>query len=187
MADILSLAGRPALSPFRLAKLLQGLSEAHPGHRVARIAATYLHCVELLRPLASSERATLDELLTYGPEMHGAEEAGGAHLLVVPRPGTISPWSSKATDIARNCRLDAVSRIERGVLYRIETRGGGALSSEDRAALLPLIHDRMTEAVLGDVAQASCLFEHVAPRPLTSIPLAGLADANRALGLALAP
>jgi hypothetical protein len=64
MADILSLAGRPALSPFRLAKLLQGLSAAHPGHRVARIAATYVHFVELTRPLAASERATLVELLT---------------------------------------------------------------------------------------------------------------------------
>jgi hypothetical protein len=60
MADILSLAGRPALSPFRLAKLLQGLSEAPPGHRVARIAATYLHFVELARPRAAAERATLD-------------------------------------------------------------------------------------------------------------------------------
>src|SRR4029450_7605330 len=91
MADILSLAGRPALSPFRLAKLLQGLSEAHPGHRVARIGARYLHFAEPPRPLAPDERAILDQLLTYGPEPHGAEEAQGAQLLVVPRPGTISP------------------------------------------------------------------------------------------------
>ncbi len=117
--DILSLAGRPALSPFRLAKLLQGLSEAHPGHRVARIAATYVHFVETARPLRAPERATLDALLTYGPEPHEAQTASGTQLLVVPRPGTISPWSSKATDIARNCGLDAVSRIERGVLYRV--------------------------------------------------------------------
>src|SRR4029450_7970808 len=123
MSDILSLAGRPALSPLRLAKLLQGLSEAHPGHRVARIGATYLHFVELARPLAPDERAILDPLPTSGPEPHDAEEAQGAQLLVVPRPGTISPWSSKATDIARNCGLEAVSRIERGVVYRIETPG----------------------------------------------------------------
>src|SRR5215211_6767748 len=133
MADILSLAGRPALSPFRLAKLLQGLTEAHPDHRVARIGADYLHFVEVTRPLAGTERATLDELLTYGPEPLAIDEIDGAQLLVVPRPGTISPWSSKATDIARNCRLDAVSRIERGVLYRIETRDG-PLSPDDRAA-----------------------------------------------------
>jgi phosphoribosylformylglycinamidine synthase len=186
MADILSLAGRPALSPFRLAKLLQGLSAAHPGHRVARIAATYVHFVELTRPLAASERATLVELLTYGPEPREADGAAGVPLLVVPRPGTISPWSSKATDIARNCRLDGVSRIERGVLYRVTTHDG-VLSADDRAALLPLVHDRMTEAVLDDPAQASVLFEHVAPRPLTTIPVTGLAEANRTLGLALAP
>src|SRR5690349_3877485 len=102
MADILSLAGRPALSPFRLAKLLQGLSEAHPGHRVARIGATFVHFVELSRALGAGERATLDQLLTYGPAPRDAEQGGGAELLVVPRPGTISPWSSKATDIARN-------------------------------------------------------------------------------------
>src|SRR5215218_7252067 len=104
MADILSLAGRPALSPFRLAKLLQGLTEAHPGHRVARVTATYLHFVEVVRPLAAAERTTLDELLTYGPAPHERQASEGTRLLVVPRPGTISPWSSKATDIARNCR-----------------------------------------------------------------------------------
>jgi phosphoribosylformylglycinamidine synthase len=185
MADILSLAGRPALSPFRLAKLLQGLSDAHPGHRVARITATYVHFVELSRPLDAVERTTLEQLLTYGPEPHGEHDGGGAQLLVVPRPGTLSPWSSKATDIARNCGLDAVSRIERGVLYRVDTRGG-SLTPDDRAALLPLIHDRMTEAVLDDVSQASRLFEHVKPRPLTTIPVTGLAEANRELGLALA-
>ena len=185
MADILSLAGRPALSPFRLAKLLQGLSEAHPGHRVERIGATYLHFVELSRPLAPAESATLGELLTYGPEPREAREAGGGELLVVPRPGTISPWSSKATDIARNCGLDGVARIERGVLYRVRARGG-PLSADDRASLLPLIHDRMTEAVLDDPSQASRLFEHVKPRPLATIPVTGLAQANRELGLALA-
>jgi phosphoribosylformylglycinamidine synthase len=185
MADILSLAGRPALSPFRLAKLLQGLSEAHPGHRVERIGATYLHFVEVSRPLAPAESATLGELLTYGPEPREAPEAGGVELLVVPRPGTISPWSSKATDIARNCGLDGVARIERGVLYRVRTRGG-PLSADDRASLLPLIHDRMTEAVLDDPSHASRLFEHVKPRALATIPVTGLAQANRELGLALA-
>ena len=174
MADILSLAGRPALSPFRLAKLLQGLSEAHPGHRVARIAASFRHFVEITRPLEKGERAILEELLTYGPEPHDAHGDGGTQLLVVPRPGTISPWSSKATDIARNCGLDAVTRIERGVVYRIETNDR-ALSADDRAALLPLIHDRMTEAVLDDAAEVSRLFAHFPPRPLTTIPTASLA------------
>ncbi|MFO1312607.1 MAG: phosphoribosylformylglycinamidine synthase [Burkholderiales bacterium] len=183
---MLSLAGRPALSPFRLAKLLAGLSESHPGHGIERIAATYVHFVEVARALTPGERATLEALLTYGPEPHQGHAVEGDELVVVPRPGTISPWSSKATDIARNCRLDAVRRIERGVRYRVATKDG-ALSADDRAALLPLIHDRMTEAVLDDPADCALLFAHVEPRPLETIPVTGLARANVELGLALAP
>ncbi len=96
--------------------------------------------------MTAAERATLDRLLTYGPR--GASNAdAGELLLVLPRPGTISPWASKATDIAHNCGLPAVERIERGVAYRISTRDGAPLTAGDRAALLPLLHDRMTEAV----------------------------------------
>ena len=119
MAELLSLAGRPALSPFRVAKLLQSLSQAHSAHRVAAVSATYWHFVEVARRLDDDERATLERLLTYGPAAASAGAAGGAtRLLVVPRPGTISPWSSKATDIAHNCGLTAVARIERGIVYR---------------------------------------------------------------------
>src|SRR4030095_5392717 len=113
MPEILSLAARPASSPFRLAKLLQSLSHAHSAHRITGIAATYWHFVELRRPLGAAQRSTLDRLLTYGPEAVSSAPAAGTELLVVPRPGTISPWSSKATDIARNCGLADVSRIER--------------------------------------------------------------------------
>ncbi|MFO1314537.1 MAG: phosphoribosylformylglycinamidine synthase [Burkholderiales bacterium] len=193
MAEFLSLAGRPALSPFRLAKLLQSLSQEHSAHRVAAVDATYRHFVEVARPLAPDERATLERLLTYGPEARaGAADDGGTLLLVVPRPGTISPWSSKATDIARNCGLAAVARVERGIAWRVRTRDGAPLAADDRAALLPLIHDRMVEAVFGDFADAAQLFAHVAPRPLTTIALhadgrAALDRANADLGLALAP
>ncbi|MCC7215181.1 MAG: phosphoribosylformylglycinamidine synthase [Burkholderiales bacterium] len=193
MADILSLAGRPALSPFRLAKLLQSLSHEHSAHRVAAIDATYRHFVEVARPLAADERTTLERLLTYGPAAREEAAAdGGTLLLAVPRPGTISPWSSKATDIARNCGLAAVVRIERGIAWRVHTRDGAPLAEADRAALLPLIHDRMVEAVLDDPADAARLFAHVAPRPLTTIALhaggrAALERANVDLGLALAP
>jgi phosphoribosylformylglycinamidine synthase len=186
MAEILSLAGRPALSPFRLAKLLQGLSQAHSAHRVAAIGATYRHFVEIARPLNADELAILEQLLTYGPE-DSESAAAGTPLLVVPRPGTISPWSSKATDIARNCLLTAVTRIERGVLYHVATRDAAPLAADDRAALLPLLHDRMTEAVMDDVRDASKLFAHFPPRPLTTIPVTDLARANVELGLALAP
>ena len=191
MAEILSLAGRPALSPFRLSKLLHSLSQAHSAHRVATLGATYWHFVEVARPLAAAERTTLERLLTYGPEAADTDAVDGARLLVVPRPGTISPWSSKATDIARNCGLAAVARIERGIVFRVGSRDGAPLAAADRAALLPLLHDRMTEAVFGDLADAEKLFAHFPPRPLTTIALhrdgrAALVRANAELGLALA-
>ena len=191
MSEILSLAGRPALSNFRLAKLVQGLSAVRPAHRIAAIAATYRHFVEVARPLLADEHATLDRLLTYGPEASAATAAANATFLVVPRPGTLSPWSSKATDIARNCGLAAVTRIERGVVYDVATAGGASLGDDDRAALLPLMHDRMIEAVFTDLKEAGQLFAHFPPRPLTTIALlqdgrAALERANVALGLALA-
>ena len=190
MPEVLALPGGAALSRFRLAKLLAALSAARPQHAITGLAARYWHFVEIARPLGDAERATLERLLTYGPADRGGG-ARGAALLVVPRLGTISPWSSKATDIARNCGLDAVKRIERGIAFEPSTGGGRALSGDDRAALLPLIHDRMTETVLTDVADGKRLFVHVPPRPLATIPLraqgrAAIVAANEMLGLALA-
>jgi phosphoribosylformylglycinamidine synthase len=189
--DLVSLRGRSALSPFRVAKLLAALSAARPRHRVASLTATYWHFAEISRPLEAAEHATLTRLLEYGPRDDGADDARGTLLLTTPRPGTVSPWSSKATDIAHNCGLGAVTRLERGVAYRVRMDDDGALDPQTRAALLPLIHDRMVEAVLDDLADARRLFEHVAPRPLTTIALmargrAALEAANAALGLALA-
>ena len=192
MSEILSLAGRPALSNFRLAKLKQGLTASSPAHRIAGITAIFRHFVEVSRPLTVAEHATLDRLLTYGPETTPVVAEAATSLLVVPRPGTLSPWSSKATDIAKNCGLTAVARIERGVVYGIATADGAALAMDDRAALLPFLHDRMVEAVFTDLADAKELFAHFPPKPLTTIALlekgrAALERANKGLGLALAP
>ncbi|MEO8344413.1 MAG: phosphoribosylformylglycinamidine synthase [Betaproteobacteria bacterium] len=192
MSEILSLAGRPALSQFRLAKLQQNVATILPAHRVAGIVATFLHFVEISRPLDAAERIKLDRLLTYGPELSPSVATASTTLLVVPRPGTLSPWSSKATDIARNCGLSPVNRIERGVVYGIATMDSAPLAGADRDALLPLIHDRMTEAVFTDMADASQLFAHFPPRPLATIALlqegrAALERANTDMGLALAP
>ncbi len=192
MDNLLSLAGRSALSPFRLSKLLQSLTHVHPAHAVADLQATFRHFVELARPLRADERRTLDDLLTYGEDAGGAVSTPTARWLVVPRPGTISSWSSKATDIARNCGLDAVRRIERGVVFDVRTTDGAPLAATAQAALLALIHDRMTEAVLPDVDDVGQLFAHVPPPPLTSIALlahgrGALETANVELGLALAP
>ncbi len=191
MPHLVTLRGRNALSPFRVAKLLAALAAVRPEHSIEGLGATYWHFIEVERALTAAERATLERLLTYGPH----DEAGndeGAFALVVPRPGTISPWSSKATDIAHNCGLAAVKRIERGVGWRIAARGGAPLSERDRGALLPLLHDRMTEAVLASLDDAGALFAHFPPKPLTTIPLlaqgkAAIERANAELGLALAP
>src|SRR5512143_3736072 len=124
--DLVSLRGRTALSPFRVAKLLAALSVARPRHRVASIAATYWHFAEVSRPLERAEHLVLERLPEYGPRDRAAAD-GGELLLVTPRPGTLSPWSSKATDIARNCGLAAVTRIERGVAFRVRTLDAGPL------------------------------------------------------------
>src|SRR5215831_11913271 len=147
MAEFLTLRGRNALSPFRIAKLLSSLA----GSPVQGISANFWHFVQSSRGLSAAERDTLDRLLTYGPQ--GATHADqGELVLVIPRPGTISPWASKATDIAHNCGLTAIERIERGVAYRVAVRGGDRFGEAARAKLLPLIHDRMTEAVFPALA-----------------------------------
>ncbi len=190
MPQILTLRGRHALSPFRVAKLEAALAASRPDHAVSRISSIYWHFVEVARSLTTDELATLDRLLTYGA--HDRDDtSNGESLIVVPRPGTVSPWSSKATDIARNCGLDAVARIERGIAFGIVSRDGQPLSPADRAVLLPLLHDRMTEAVLPRLEDAHTLFAHFAPRPMSTIPLlargrAAIVEANVALGLALA-
>src|SRR5450631_94491 len=185
MPELISLRGRNALSPFRIDKLLTSLAST----RITGVAADFWHFVQTTRPLSVAERNTLERIPTYGP--HGLEHADRGELyLVIPRPGTISPWCSKATDIARNCGLASVERIERGVAFRVTTRDGKAPGDADLAVLLPQIHDRMTEAVFGSLADASRLFSHVAPRPLATIDLAArgraaIEEANIALGLAL--
>jgi phosphoribosylformylglycinamidine synthase len=182
---ILQLPGPPALSAFRVAKLLERLTALEPAVRA--LAARFVHFVELAAPLSDTERAVLERLLDYGPRLPQPETHGGECLLVVPRAGTISPWSSKATDIAHVCGLESLRRIERGIEYRLNATH--ALERQALSRLAPVLSDRMTEAALLDPAEAARLFEHAPPRPLERVPLAGgraaLEAANRALGLAL--
>jgi phosphoribosylformylglycinamidine synthase len=182
--SILQLTGPPALSAFRLAKLSERLAALEPA--VHSLAARFVHFVELAAPLPAAERAVLARLLEYGPALPQPAD-GGQCLLVAPRAGTISPWSSKATDIARVCGLESVQRIERGIEYRLAA--ARALAPQALERLTPVLCDRMTEAALHDPAEAARLFEHAAPRPLARVPLAGgraaLEAANRTLGLAL--
>jgi phosphoribosylformylglycinamidine synthase len=183
---ILRLEGAPALSAFRRDRLLAKLREAHAG--VTAVHARYVHFAELARALDDEENATLERLLRYGPRRE-ADVARGSLFLVVPRPGTLSPWSSKATDIARNCGLDAVRRLERGIAYRVE---GLAVDDEaSRARIGAILHDRMVESVFARMDDAARLFTHESPRPLGTVDVLGggraaLARANRERGFALA-
>jgi len=184
MSLILKLRGSPAVSAFRLDKLNSRLAEIHVSLRVT--ASEHWHFAETARPLAPGETAVLERLLDYGE----AGPAGkGAMRLVVPRLGTISPWSSKATDIVHRCGLDAVRRIERGTAWFFATT---SVPDADLRRALELIHDRMTETVLASPDAAEALFVRHEPRPLATVPVAlrgraALEEANAAMGLALAP
>jgi phosphoribosylformylglycinamidine synthase len=185
---MLQLPGAPALSAFRIAKLLTRLAALEPA--VASLEARFIHFVDTARALQPAELRILQQLLTYGPRARPSpsgegvgSEPGADALLIVPRAGTISPWSSKATDIAHVCGLTAVRRIERGIEYRlVDTR---PLGPERLAAIAPALFDRMTEMVLFNPEHAQRLFDHAAPKPLLSIDRNALESANRELGLAL--
>jgi phosphoribosylformylglycinamidine synthase len=189
MSQILRLRGRSALSAFRASRLLDSLRSS--ASRITAVHAETWHFVELERALEEPEARRLDRILAYGPADTPAA-ARGELLLVVPRLGTISPWSSKATDIARQCGLEAVRRIERGVAYFMTTAGGQALAADERAAAAPFVHDRMTETVLAGFEEAERLFAHTTPAPLATVDILGggsaaLERANREMGLALSP
>src|SRR4051812_33972244 len=186
--QVLTLPGAIALSPFRVEKLLAGLPR--PLAEAITIDTRFVHFVALATPLDASETGVLEKLLTYGTPATGAPK--GVLLLVLPRFGTVSPWSSKATDIVHNCGLAKVQRVERGMAYYVTARDPGPLSERSRRALDRAIHDRMTETVVTEFEAAARLFEQHAPQPLATVDLlAGgrkaLEDANASMGLALAP
>ena len=184
---MLILRGSPALSEFRLNKLLNDLVAA--GLPVRAVSAQFVHVAELTGELSSAQRDVIGKLLTYGPRRASAAVTGHT-FVVAPRPGTISPWSSKATDIAHICGLASLKRIERVIDYTLDL-GGNALSGDDTKLLLAKLHDRMTQVVLENLDACSALFSHESPRPMTSVPVlakgrAALVEANTSLGLALA-
>ena len=197
LPTMLLLRGSPALSPFRLQKLHEGLTAS--GIPARAVGAEFVHVIELAAgcpELVGQERTILDQLLTYGPSRAAAPVIGLLQI-VAPRPGTISPWSSKATDIAHICGLAQVTRIERVIAYTIdlgEKVFPFPLTPLDPAQLSTLrarLHDRMTQVVFGDLTACEALFRHEQPRPMNSVPIlaagrAALVVANQSLGLALA-
>ena len=184
-------AGKAALSPFRLEKLRSALKGAVPNVELLDTRHWYFTEIKSLA-LTKGDAALLDRLLGLD---ESAGETNGVEklqcILVVPRLGTISPWSSKATDIAQHCALPMVNRIERGVAYYFKTRNGTALDATQLKAVQPLLHDRMTESVLHSFeGVAEKLFRHGEPQPFSSVDIlqdgaAALQAANRELGLAL--
>jgi phosphoribosylformylglycinamidine synthase len=179
------LRGSPALSAFRINKLLARFQAANIP--VSTIYAEYVHFADLNAPLGGEDRERLARLLKYGPSL-SSHTPTGKLLLVTPRPGTISPWSSKATDIAHNCGLAQVVRLERGVAYYVEA---STLSAEQWAVVADELHDRMMESVFDALEEGAKLFAQHQPKPVTSVDLLGqgrqaLIDANLRLGLALA-
>lgn len=183
--------GGQALSDFRIQQLLPRLQAVHP--KIAGIAARYVHLVASDHPLAPAERERVAALLTYGEPYEGPGD--GPVLVVTPRFGTVSPWASKATDIAHNCGL-AIRRIERAVEYRLRMQSGwlggkASLEPAQMAAVAGLLHDRMTESVAGSLAEAERLFTELQPQPMEHVDVlaggrAALEEANRRFGLALA-
>jgi len=179
--------GSPSLSKFRQEKLLNQIQLVTP--EVLQLTAHFVHFVDSEKPLNDAEVSVLEKLLRYGPHM-AETSSEGRLFLVVPRAGTISPWSSKATDIAHNCNLHNVNRIERGIAYHVHSTNDFQWGYEQRQIIASCLHDRMTEMVLDDIDAASCLFGHHEPAPGETVDILGsgndaLRVANQRLGLAL--
>ena len=195
---MLILPGSNALSVFRSQRLLNQLQAVAP--TIASVQARFYHFIDASAPLSTADTERLSAMLTYGePVPETLYEGATEEFFVIPRLGTISPWASKATDIAHNCGMQHVHRIERGVAYKVVLKGGilgtgiGApkkLSPEEVQAVAALLHDRMTDTVLRSADEAVRLFDELEGKALEAIDVLGqgrdaLVRANTELGLAM--
>ncbi|MDR0532325.1 MAG: phosphoribosylformylglycinamidine synthase [Verrucomicrobiales bacterium] len=179
--------GASALSDFRKQRLLQSLTAV--SDQVADIHGRFIHFVDSTTPLTAEEQQQVAALLTYGDPSTDAPK--GELFLVIPRLGTISPWASKATDIAHNCGLNHIHRIERGIEYTLTTKSPLSTHPELVEGLKAVLHDRMIEAVITSRDDARHLFDELPPKPLLTVDILGqgrgaLETANREFGFALA-
>lgn len=188
---MLILPGSNALSAFRTERLLLQLQQIDSS--ITDVTGRFLHFVDASEPLGVEDTKRLNGLLTYGEPFGGKLE--GDEFVVIPRFGTISPWASKATDIAHNCGMTSIHRIERGIAYVVHVKSGllGGTRKLSEAAIegvQALLHDRMTEMVLRTADDAAGLFRELDAKPLAFIDIgqggkAALDNANSELGLAL--
>ncbi len=182
--------GAAALSLFRIDKTLQELQAKVP--EITALNSRYIHFVDVDGDLSTEHHGVLQQLLRYGPVDHSDGKEDGELFLVVPRLGTISPWSSKATDIAHNAGLQQIKRIERGVAYYVSsTLGISGLNADQKQAIADCLHDRMVENVLNTMDAAEQLFIQHQPEKQTTVDILSggrdaLLTANQTLGLALA-
>ncbi|GAA6141076.1 phosphoribosylformylglycinamidine synthase [Hydrogenophaga sp. 5NK40-0174] len=188
--------GGNAISDFKVQQLLPRLAAI--SDKITDLSARFVHLASFDSEPDADTLDHLGNLLTYGepasPAHLTAGEGGAPSLYVMPRLGTVSPWASKATDIAHNCGI-ALHRVERLVEFRIGLKKGllskAALTEAQLQAVAGLLHDRMTENVSTDKAQAEALFTELHPAPMEHVDvLAGgrtaLEKANVEWGLALA-
>ncbi|WP_300555214.1 phosphoribosylformylglycinamidine synthase [Limnohabitans sp. Rim8] len=187
---ITTFEGASALSHFRIAQLLPRLAAISP--QIQGISARFVHLVATVAPLADSQKQTLAALLTYGEHDTGPVE--GPLIVVSPRIGTVSPWASKATDIAHNCGFD-LRRVERLTEYRLTMKSGllstAKLTAEQLGQVAAELYDRMTESAMPSRDEAAALFATLEPAPMDHVDVLGggraaLVDANKLWGLALA-
>lgn len=191
--QMLCLRGSAALSQFRIDKIQSQLSHHS---NIKHLYAEFRHFIWVENKgaevaLSAAQQETLKQILTYGPTLQ-VEDPQGELLVVIPRIGTISPWASRATDIVQHCGLESVQRVERGIAYFVQTKNGEKLTVDERKALLPLIHDRMTETVIANLDDAAKLYHTDTPKPLSTVDIlqggkAALVQANSEMGLALSP
>jgi len=185
---MLILRGKSALSPFRIEKLLHKLRAVVPG--INAVTSQYIHFVKSEDVITPEQQTTLERILMYGAHSNEINYTG-TEILVIPRIGTISPWASKATDIAHNCGLNNISRIERGILYILDMPKHIQLSDLNKDELAHKLHDRMIETCFFELQQAEALFEQHHPKPFACVHIlekgrSALVGANIELGLALA-
>lgn len=184
--------GGSALSDFRARQLLPRLQAIEP--RIEGVSARFVHLVVTDAALSSADHDRFAALLTYGEPFEAPAKAG-ASVVVTPRLGTVSPWASKATDIAHNCGL-ALRRVERVTQYHLKLKSpligkAPVLEGDLLAAVAGPLHDRMTESVLATVDQAASLFSELPAQPMALVDVqsggrGALVAANTGFGLALA-
>ena len=192
---MLILPGSNALSVFRTQRLLSQLQAVAPA--ITAVQGRFYHFIDTSAPLSAQDTERLSAMLTYGEPAAAGQEGATEEFFVIPRLGTISPWASKATDIAHNCGMAHVHRIERGIAYTVTLKSGilgiggtKKLGADDAIGVALLLHDRMTESVLRNADDAANLFSELEARPLETIDVLGagkaaLEKANTELGLAM--